>query len=163
MMIIATAPAAPRLNGLRIAAKPGGARPTGGLEEVGVRRGGHHERPEVVAPAARPHSVFHRPPDPTLVHHDRHRRTVVLAVIDEQPRTLVLGHGPGDSLIAGAADHDIAMLLAGPMNEFALSGEVDILIKKLTEKGILSESEAKQIITPSGVLTRSLTSSPATS
>jgi len=35
----------------------------------------------------------------------------------------------------------------GPMNDLAMSGEVDILINKLVEKGILSPSDARQLIT----------------
>jgi polyhydroxyalkanoate synthesis regulator phasin len=40
----------------------------------------------------------------------------------------------------------LGLVCAGSMNDFAMSGEVDILINKLVEKGILNQSDAKQLI-----------------
>ena len=40
----------------------------------------------------------------------------------------------------------LGLIFAGSMNDFAMSGEVDILINKLVEKGILNPSDAKQLI-----------------
>jgi polyhydroxyalkanoate synthesis regulator phasin len=41
----------------------------------------------------------------------------------------------------------LGLVFAGSINNPALSGEVDILINKLVEKGILNQSDAKQLIT----------------
>ena len=40
----------------------------------------------------------------------------------------------------------LGLVFAGSMNDFALCGEVDILINKLVEKGILNQADAKQLI-----------------
>ena len=40
----------------------------------------------------------------------------------------------------------LGLVFAGSMNDFALCGDVDVLINKLVEKGILSQSDAKQLI-----------------
>jgi len=40
----------------------------------------------------------------------------------------------------------LGLVFAGSMNDFAMAGEVDILINKLVEKGILNQSDAKQLI-----------------
>ncbi len=40
----------------------------------------------------------------------------------------------------------LGLVFAGSMFDFAMSGEVDILINKLVEKGILNQSDAKQLI-----------------
>ena len=41
----------------------------------------------------------------------------------------------------------LGLVFAGSMNNPAMSGEVDILINKLVEKGILNQTDAKQLIT----------------
>jgi Putative porin len=40
----------------------------------------------------------------------------------------------------------LGLVFAGSMNDFALCGEVDVLINKLVEKGILSQSDAKLLL-----------------